>query len=73
MYFFTIVITVLLAIGGLFYWFQVRPSMTKAACNTKARDEARVRTKEAGHPENGKFERDLYDPYFKRCLNANGL
>ncbi len=54
----------LLVITGLFYWFQIRPSLVIASCNQEARDKAR----ESDAPDTKK----IYDLAYTLCTRSNG-
>lgn len=61
-------ILVILVIGGLFYWFQYRPSEIRKDCYKEVEDMAgEVTTLMRGTGKTG------YDKIFTSCLNRNGI
>ena len=70
--------------GGLFYWFQIRPSTIRSSCAdtavTKAKNIVKTRSSlklydsdlKATAERNLYYDRD-YQTYYKRCLQEKGL
>jgi len=71
-------ILVIIIFGGLFYWYQVRPSRIYSKCDTSATTLARDLYK-FNNPynlkeiERGIHNRDSYDSYYKKCLRSKGI
>jgi len=72
------IVLVLIIAGGLFYWFQIRPSKIYSKCDTSATTLARDLYK-FNNPynlkeiERGIQNRDSYDSYYKKCLRSKGI
>jgi len=64
-----IIIICLIIIGGVFYWFQFRPSQIKKDCAKWSKGES------YDHMGGGQFELndDTYDIKYKQCLREKGL
>ena len=60
-----LIIAVFILLGGLFYWFQVRPTNARRGCAFYAKEQACF--------NDGSCNGDKYDFRFKKCLNENGL
>ena len=59
----SLLIIIIFVIGGIFYWFQLRPVKITKYCHQWATDRARALG--AGY--------DNYNDYFKWCLQEQGL
>lgn len=67
-----IIILTLIILGGVFYWFEFRPSNIRSSCALWARDKA-VKENEAETGDNKSYQTKAYDDYYKRCLREKGL
>lgn len=67
-----------LAIGGLlvlaflFYWFQVRPSNIRSDCHEQATKAAIQKNNKDYNKTGTTYDIDVYNNYFKLCLNKYG-
>ena len=61
-----IVIIIITILVGLFYWFQLRPSLIVKSCNKEA-------VKKASEIQNGNEAIEIYDARYKSCLRSKGL
>lgn len=55
---------ILLLIGGLFYWFELRPSNIRSYCNWSVR---------WGPDKSNRLTVELYDFLYKSCLRSKGI
>jgi uncharacterized protein HemX len=79
------VILLIILIGiGLFYWYQIRPSIIYSKCHMEATEEARqvlkekVRNFELGAEfkkaaQENMFLKDDYETAYKGCLRKHGI
>jgi len=79
------VIVVILVIGGVFYWFQLRPSIIYSLCHNQAVEKAQklykdkiesqyyVSDEEKERIKNGWYFKDDYESYYKQCLRIRGI
>jgi len=78
-----VILIILLIVFGLFYWFQIRPSIIYSDCNRIAADKAEKLLKTKSEMEGGYkykeaaekelFLKDDYDSYYEKCLREKGL
>ncbi len=61
-----IIIVILTILGGLFYWFQWKPSQIVKQCNEEAVDKAK-------DINDGSQAIKVYDARYKSCLRSKGL
>lgn len=71
---------VLALAGGLFYWYEYRPSQIRSACAAQAEELAAKDTKEIVSKflpgdllGEGFFSVEMRDNYYQACLQRNGL
>lgn len=64
-----LVILGVVILGIAFYWYGYRPSQIKKECYNTARKKAI----ETSNLQDGKFEIEIYDGYYKLCLDQKGL
>lgn len=76
-----IILAILLIGIGLFYWFQIQPSMIYSTCHKRAIESAMEKYKDTFSreidikyaEEKGIFRKDDYEFYYKRCLREKGI
>jgi len=84
-----LVIIIILIIGGVFYWFQIRPSMAYSVCHYKAESQAQKlyedrigdkyyvseaeKEKDKDKIKQGYYLIDDYDYAYKQCLRTRGI
>lgn len=54
--------------GGLFYWFQLRPSQIRSSCYDKSWEAVSERT-----AEGKKSPSETFDKFYDWCLKSKGL
>jgi len=77
----SIILLVVIILGGLFYWYEWRPVEVRKACSQKSQDEAIKSLKTRSEfsdkyekaAEKGLMSKDDADFYYRRCLNKYGL
>ena len=62
----SLLVIIIIIIGGAFYWFQLRPTKIRNYCNQWALDKA-------GIPGEKRYNIGQYNDYFDRCLREQGL
>lgn len=66
---FKYLIATIIILGGLFYWFQIRPTSIRSGCAEYSKN----RIAEDGNKKSIDKWQDTYDLYFKACINSKGL
>lgn len=61
------IVLILILLGGLFYWYQVRPSKLYTYCHKFALAGATYEY------DKEKYNQDSYDNYYKMCLRLKGM
>ncbi|PIP31957.1 hypothetical protein COX24_00880 [bacterium (Candidatus Gribaldobacteria) CG23_combo_of_CG06-09_8_20_14_all_37_87_8] len=66
-----LLIIVLAVLGGVFYWYEWRPSQIRIRCNDSAFNSSMASTDASSYTQNGRME--LKDKFYKDCLRYEGL
>lgn len=62
----SLIVCGVLLVGGVFYWFSLRPSSIRSKCDRKARDFARIEGEVT-------FYANKYNPTYSACLHEHGI
>ena len=73
-----VILVVILIGAGLFYWFQIRPSMIYSGCYRMAMENAQELYAERFPWKKEEIEKryflpDVYELYYKLCLQKRGI
>lgn len=67
-----LIVIIVALLGGVFYWFGIRPSITYSFCHKKSLKGAQEDYwNKAYFP--GYFDKDTYEFYYKECLREKGF
>jgi|CXWL01.1.fsa_nt_gi hypothetical protein len=66
-----ILFLIIVLLGGLFYWYEIKPNSIKTECSGAAENKV-TRTKFYGFGEEAEKARD-YEAYYQQCLHEKGL
>lgn len=69
-----LIAVVVVLLGFVFCWFEIRPSMIRKECSNYAKKEAiRQYYREPSKNVNNEFSKDAYNFIYKLCLESKGL
>ena len=68
-----IVIAILLIIGGLFWYYEIKPAIVRNKCNWEVREEINELMPRSSSLEEDRFLLNLYEVKFKICLRNKGI
>lgn len=63
----SLLIIVLLMAGGMFYWFQIRPSNIRATCQEEVKNKAQATEEEKS------YDTSLANNWYRICLASKGM
>ncbi len=67
----SVVVILIITIGGSFYWFQWRPRKIRVECNDSAFRSSMESYDATSFTQSGRM--DLKDKFYKDCLRYNGF
>jgi len=62
------IIPIIILLAGLFYWYQIRPTLIYRECNGRALEQA-----VESHLEGKSELADIYETAYKLCLKEKGI